>query len=197
MCALYNDSWDAQNFVDMEFGYKYRSISFELTSTVPSTDLIESHFLHPKWFVLHFSLWRCSLSAVYTANKWIRLCTLRLWKICRIIWKKIQTWKYWARWTTNNLGEMVLLTNTTTQWEVESLVSCICFENVSSIVDWLTLNLGDMLVSHDQSSQHWTNYRDIRFTLAYPTQGIGNIVSYVQVFVDQVWFIVLFMMNIV
>ncbi|XP_055382216.1 uncharacterized protein LOC129612572 [Condylostylus longicornis] len=44
---------------------------------------------------------------------------------------------------------------------------------------------GDRLVARGQDGQNWPTPRDVQLTLRYPTSGVGAIVSYIQVTVDQ------------
>ncbi|XP_058821145.1 uncharacterized protein LOC131683308 [Topomyia yanbarensis] len=44
---------------------------------------------------------------------------------------------------------------------------------------------GDRLVAADQNGQSWTTFQDVALTLAYPQSGVGAVISYIHVVVNQ------------
>lgn len=52
----------------------------------------------------------------------------------------------------------------------------------------IKLFLGDRILTINSDNQQWAQARDVELTLTYPRSGIGSVVSYVDILVDQVMF---------
>lgn len=48
--------------------------------------------------------------------------------------------------------------------------------------DWL---LGDRLLGSDSQVQQWTTAQNVTQTISYPKTGVGSIISYIEVVVEQ------------
>lgn len=45
---------------------------------------------------------------------------------------------------------------------------------------------GDRLLGENEAKKQWTTPQDVQLTLSYPNDGIGAVITYLEVIVDQV-----------
>lgn len=55
-----------------------------------------------------------------------------------------------------------------------------------NLIESLCILSGDRLLAQDQAQQSWVTPQDVNVNLSYPQRGIGAVITYLEVVVDQV-----------